>query len=219
VPATGLSYLAHYSGDGVFDPSDSVCEPLNPIVTLKSDAGCDGWVLESGENTSVGGTMNNIATTLRLGDNGVRKQYRSILCFYTGPALPDTAVVTKVTLNVKKFGVNGPGDPVSLFQGFMAEIKKGSFGLPALELTDWQAVANKTLGAFTPTLSGGWYSFDLTPGKAHVNKLAANSGLTQIRLRFKLGDNNDAVANFLSLYSGNAGAANRPQLIIEYSVP
>jgi hypothetical protein len=43
--------------------------------------------------------------------------------------------------------------------------------------------------------------------------------LTQIRLRFKLDDNNNNVANFLSLYSGNAGAANRPQLIVEYYVP
>ena len=35
------------------------------------------------------------------------------------------------------------------------------------------------------------------------------------RLRFKLGDNN-ALANYLSLYSGNAGAANRPQWVIQY---
>jgi hypothetical protein len=42
--------------------------------------------------------------------------------------------------------------------------------------------------------------------------------VTQIRLRFKLDDNNNAVANFLKLYSGNAPAASRPQLIIEYNV-
>jgi hypothetical protein len=36
------------------------------------------------------------------------------------------------------------------------------------------------------------------------------------RLRFKLGDNNNALANYLSLYSGNAGAANRPQWVIQY---
>ncbi|MBI5932062.1 MAG: hypothetical protein HY867_00025 [Chloroflexi bacterium] len=52
-----------------------------------------------------------------------------------------------------------------------------------------------------------------------INKLATGSGLTQIRLRFKLDDNNNAVANYLSLYSGNAGAASRPQLVIGYTVP
>jgi len=43
--------------------------------------------------------------------------------------------------------------------------------------------------------------------------------LTQIRLRFKLGDNGNAVANYLSLFSGNAPIDSRPQLIIQYYVP
>lgn len=45
------------------------------------------------------------------------------------------------------------------------------------------------------------------------------SGLAQIRLRFKLYYNNNAIANYLSLYSGNAPTASKPQLIIEYYVP
>jgi hypothetical protein len=69
------------------------------------------------------------------------------------------------------------------------------------------------------TPSGGWYSFNLTAAKGRINKLATNGGLTQIRLRFKLGDNNDAIANYLSIFSGNSGAASRPQLIISYSTP
>jgi hypothetical protein len=43
--------------------------------------------------------------------------------------------------------------------------------------------------------------------------------VTQIRLSFKLDDNNNTIANYLKLYSGNAPAASRPQLIIEYYVP
>jgi hypothetical protein len=49
------------------------------------------------------------------------------------------------------------------------------------------------------------------------------SALIQIRLRFKLDDNNNAIANVLSLYSGDAPAATplrgqvRPQLVITYS--
>ena len=64
--------------------------------------------------------------------------------------------------------------------------------------------------------SGCWYSIDLTGASAFINKLAIGSGLTQIRLSFKLDDNNNAVANYLRLFSGNVGAANYPQLIITY---
>jgi hypothetical protein len=40
-----------------------------------------------------------------------------------------------------------------------------------------------------------------------------------ICVRFKLNNNNNAIANYLSLFSGNAPAASRPQLIIEYYIP
>jgi len=73
-------------------------------------------------------------------------------------------------------------------------------------------------GPSTPV--GNVYSINLTSGKANINKLAARSGLTQIRLRFKRDDNNNTVANILSLYSGNAAlAADRPQLVITYTIP
>jgi hypothetical protein len=84
---------------------------------------------------------------------------------------------------------------------------------------DFQTSANKSYGPFQPTLSDGWYAINLTPGKNFVNKLASGNGLTQIRLRFKLDDNNNGKANFLKLFSGNAPAASRPQLIVEYYVP
>lgn len=74
------------------------------------------------------------------------------------------------------------------------------------------------IGAALPA-GFGWYSFDLTAAKTYINKLASGSGLTQIRLRFKLDDNNNAIANYLSLYSANAVAASRPQLIVQYYVP
>ena len=94
-------------------------------------------------------------------------------------------------------------------------------GLAALEKTDFQAAlapTGKTYGPFFPKPdNSGWYSLDLTAGKAYINKLTTLSGLTQIRLRFMLDDNNNTVTNYLSFYSGNAVVANRPQLIIEYT--
>jgi len=65
----------------------------------------------------------------------------------------------------------------------------------------------------------GIWALDLTPARAFINKLATRGGVTQLRLRFKLDDNNNTVANYLSLYSGNAPTASRPKLILEYYVP
>ncbi|RJP48080.1 MAG: DNRLRE domain-containing protein [Anaerolineaceae bacterium] len=229
VPLTGLAYNATYYwhvraiGDGGITYSDGSELAYWSFTTkgrliTRSIAAQDGWILETGENTNVGGTLNATATTLRLGDDATKKQYRSILSFNTG-GLPNSAVITKVTLKVKRQGIVGGGNPVTMFQGFMADIKRGIFGTSALQAADWQTAAQKTVGPFTPSLSGGWYTLNLTSAKAYVNKLATAGGLTQIRLRFKLDDNNNAIANYLSLYSGNAGAASRPQLIIEYYVP
>jgi hypothetical protein len=183
-----------------------------------STAAYDGWVRESTETSNVGNAINSTGN-IYLGDSALRQQYRGILSFSTGATLPDTAVITGITLRVRQQAIVGGGNPVTTFWGFMVDIKNGLFGTAALQTTDFQTAASKTYGPFTTALSGAWYSINLTPGKAYINKLATGSGLTQIRLRFNLDDNNNAIANYLSLYSGNALAASRPQLVITYYAP
>jgi hypothetical protein len=105
-------------------------------------------------------------------------------------------------------------------QGFIFDFKKGFFGSAAvLQSSDFQASANKAYGPFKPALSQDWYSIDLTQAYANINRLNKHGGVTQIRLRFKLDDNNNKIANYLKLYSGNGPVASRPRLIIEYYVP
>ncbi|MGC1378174.1 MAG: DNRLRE domain-containing protein, partial [Anaerolineales bacterium] len=148
-----------------------------------------------------------------------KQQYRSILSFSTG-GLPDNAVITGVTLKVQKSAIVGGGNPMTTFGGFMVDIKNGFFGTAAtLQAGDFQAAGSKTYGPFGPAPVSNWYAIDLTGAGRFVNKLAAGAGLTQLRLRFKLDDNNNAVANYLSLFSGDAPAAARPQLIVTYYVP
>ena len=192
--------------------------PAAVKLTLKSIGAQDGWVLESAEVGNKGSALNRTATTFYLGDDVARRQYRAILSFNTSK-LPDNAIITKIVLKVRKQGIVGGGNPVNIFNGFMVDVKKGIFGKAGLQLGDFQAAASKTYGPFKPALASGWYRINLTSGKAYINKLATNSGLTQIRLRFKLDDNNDTLANYLKLYSGNAPAASRPQLVITYYVP
>ena len=188
-------------------------------ITFQSVGSQDGWVLESSETSNVGGALSSASTTFNLGDDAAKRQYRGILSFNTGAALPDNAVITGVTLKVKQQAIVGGGNPMSTFQGLMVDVKNGFFGTAALQASDFQAAASQSYGPFNQALVGGWYSINLTSAKAFVNKLGTNSGLTQLRLRFKLDDNNNAIANVLSLYSGDGVAANRPQLVITYSVP
>ncbi len=70
-----------------------------PIITktFRSTGTYDGWVRESSETSSKGGTINSSATTLRVGDDDSDRQYRSILHFKTS-SLPDNAVIQALTL-------------------------------------------------------------------------------------------------------------------------
>ena len=184
-------------------------------VTYRSNGAQDGWVLESSETSNKGGTLNSTAKTFRLGDDAARKQYRAILSFNTA-SLPDNAVITKVTLKVKRQRVVGGGNPVKKFKGFIMDIRNGTFGAARLQKPDFQTRADRSTAAMKKNAKNNkWYTLDLSGLKAFVNR----QGLTQGRLRFKLDDDNNKVANYLSLYSGNATKANRPQLIVEYYVP
>ncbi len=48
--------------------------PVILSMTLRSTGAQDGWVLESGEDTSAGATLNSTATTFNLGDGAGDKQ-------------------------------------------------------------------------------------------------------------------------------------------------
>jgi hypothetical protein len=189
---------------------------LNTLTkTFTSISTQDGWVLESGETTNQGKTLSNKGY-LMLGDDTGKKQYRAILSFNTS-SLPDTAVIKKITLRFKRQSVKGAGDPMTIFGGFMVDVRKGPFGKTTLEALDFQSTASKTYGPFKPALVGGWYSIDLTPASTYINKLTTNSSLTQFRLRFKIDDNGNSIANYITLYGGDAGAAYRPLLVIQYT--
>ena len=203
-------------GNGTATCDIGAFERLPPPKTFRSMGAHDGWVLESTETSGVGGSLNSAATTFRLGDEAVDQQYRAILCFDTS-FLPDTAVITKVTLKIKKQGVTGT-NPFTTHQFVYIDIRKGSFSNnAALQLADFKAAASKnSVGKILNNPVGSLYSSVLSSmAHSRVNPL----GMTQLRLRFKLDDNNDNGADYMKFYSGNAGASYRPQLIVEYYTP
>ena len=97
-------------------------------------------------------------------------------CHSPPPACPITPSSRKSHFNVRRQGIVGGGNPVTTFQGFMVDIKKGSFGTSALQTTDWQTAASKTLAPSAPPF-GGWYSVqpDLRQGLHQQTATTARS--------------------------------------------
>ncbi len=207
------------------DHTDYQWHAPDPVtVSYRSNGAQDGWILETGEKTNLGGAFNATNTTFMLGDDAAKKQYRATLSFTTG-GLPDTAVITGVKLTLRRQAITGGGNPFNMFQGLLIDVRNGWFGTKgALQAGDWKAAAHTApagLGPYKPVPVGALYTINLDPAALpYVNLLGTNSGLTQLRLRFKLDDNNNTTANFISFYSGNhATASYRPTLIITYYVP
>ncbi len=185
-------------------------------LTLTSDPTLDGWVLESAQYSNVGGSLNRGGATFYLGDNKYNRQYRGILSFNSA-SIPPSAVVTGAILEIKQAGAGG-SNPFKTLGNILVDIKKGTFGLPALQLTDWQAAASKNaVTVIKNTPVSGWYSNSLSfANLTYINR----SGLTQFRVRFSKGDNSNGIADYLAFYTGNAATpGNRPILIIQYYVP
>jgi hypothetical protein len=184
--------------------------------TFRSQAAYDGWLLEKYETSNKGGESNKDAKIIALGDNKLDRQYRSILSFDTA-SLPDNAVITQVTLKLKRKSVVGT-NPFTTHGKLLVDVRKGAFGGDvSLQVSDFQAKANKNrVGAIANKLRNGWYT---TSWKGRILTYINQSGLTQLRLRFANGDNDDRSADLLKFYSGNAIKTDRPKLIIEYYVP
>lgn len=214
-------------GNGNFITGEAYSVSRPPIIKVKvtftSTGAADGWVLESQEDSSRGGTKNSNETTFTIGDDIKDRQYRAILQFPTA-SLPDNAVVTMALLMIKSqsyFGVN----PFFTHQNILVDIRRGSFGMPLdllginmLQTSAFQAQASlDSAGVIANNPVGDWYWSALAPSAMpYINV----SGATQLRLRFQLDDNDDHGSDYIKFYSGNyRSMENHPQLLVEYYVP
>ncbi len=190
--------------------------PVSQEMTFYSQGTFDGWALEQDETSAKGGTWDYTAATARVGDDAADRQYRSILDFDTS-TLPDTAVVTGVTVKVKKQAIVG-GSPFNTHGLLLLDMITGVYhGFRELEKYDFQAAGSRgNVGRFIKTPAAGWYR---APLRARNHALISLTGVTQFRLRFEVDDNDNLAADYLSFYTGDSSAANRPQLIVTYYVP
>jgi serine protease len=203
-------------GPGIANTAASLAAVPPAVSYLTSYGTHDGMVLEFTENSNTGNSIFTTPTAFFLGDDSTNRQYRAILSFNTSE-LPDNAIVTKATLKIKTFGLQG-SNPFNTHGNLLADIREFYFGnQPILEKKDFQSPANMlTAAVFNTAPINSWYHAIVeTTALQWINR----QGPTQMRLRFKEDDNNDFNADFVRFYSGDSISANRPQLIIEYYLP
>ncbi len=203
----GDAVLARYAVDTV--PAS------RKTAIFKSRGTQDGWILESTEFSNAGGTLNRASTTLNVGDDQKDRQYRSILSFNTA-SLPDNAIITAAQVNVKRQGLVGT-DPFTTHGRLLLEIRNGLYGNDFdLKLGDFAADPSSILPDSFVGLSYTWYTARLGYSNlAFVNKY----GVTQVRLRFNLDDNDDLGADYVKFFAGDAQDSFQPQLIVTYTLP
>ena len=182
-------------------------------ATYISTGTLDGFVLESGENTNVGGSVSTASP--RLGDNNADRQYRSFLSFDTS-ALPDNAVIRKVTVRAQRSGTTGT-NPATTHGTLQVDVKAGFFGSStALESADFQSTPTVAgTCVLTPATANGQWSEGIF--NAAGNAAVSLTGTTQVRFQFSLDDDDDGKNDFLDHYGGESTVAStRPQLVIEF---
>jgi hypothetical protein len=173
----------------------------------------DGWVLESGEFTGIGGSMNVAATTIALGDDVANRQFRGIISFNTA-ILPATASIQSATIYLTGTGVLGASPFV--WSDLKADVKRGFFGSTKyVQLVDFQAAPSFAAVGSQPSCAATGSCLVALSGRAFpfINRY----GLTQFRLRFALDDNNNKKPDYYKIYSGDTTLVRaRPLLVVKY---
>jgi len=189
------------------------------METVRSTGKNDGWVLESSEDSNQGGLTESRASTFVLGDDGQDRQLRSILHFPTY-YLPDNAVITRALLMIKGEALVGT-NPFTTHQNILVDIRSGAFGFigpfayRGLQASDFESPAHReAVGMIQNNPLNGWYYAWLDPSAFEYISL---TGITQLRLRFQLDDDDDMAADYIRFFSGDYdGLPARPNLTIEY---
>jgi hypothetical protein len=209
----------NFVGEGPNSNEASATPVAAPVtVTLTSVAAQDGWVLESGENTNAGGSIDATATTtsaLRAGDDNKDKQYKAVVSFDTS-AIPDGATILSATLRLLRGTVSGT-NPFTTHGTCWVDVQTGGLsGSTALQTGDFQSTATAVQAASLSNAAsnGTWSTGSLNAaGLAAINK----TGTTQLRVYFNLDDNDDTGNDYIGYDSGdNTTSANRPQLVVTY---
>ncbi|WP_420642328.1 carbohydrate-binding domain-containing protein [Candidatus Leptofilum sp.] len=188
-----------------------------PAMLLPSNAAHDGDVRAQNSNNNSGGPTNNGRSQIYVGDDGNDRQYVGIISFDTS-GLPANATITNVELRLQQQSV--VGNPFGNLNTLYADIAPAN-GFDAsydLESDDYLAgaAAGNVISFAAPSGNNTWTSGTL--GAGNFNRIN-RTGYTQFRIHFQTPDDGDRTEDQFRFYSGDAGSANSPQLIITYTTP
>jgi len=185
-----------------------------------SQAAYDGWIRETAENTNKGGLLNTTNLLCNIGDDALDRQFRTILHFNTS-RIPDTAHVTKVSLQFKRHSIIGV-NPLLTHGSIWADIREGFYSNnAALVQSDFAAAPSMGFaGSFKYVPSSLAYKIYRSSLKADALEYLNINGTTQFRLRFGSDDDNDNIADYWKIFCGNMPVPfNRPVLRVWYYEP
>jgi exo-beta-1,3-glucanase (GH17 family) len=173
----------------------------------------DGTIRECSETSGTGCEVDASSASLTVGDDSSNRQHRGFLSFNTS-SLPDNAVITSIKLKVRVEGYTG--NPFEKRHQLKVDTCP-YFGASAkLKPDDFQAGESCIdAGVFDAKPFQWWYIAYLDPEVSPINL----AGVTQFRLRYSPDDDNDQRADYAKLYSGDADDANKPILVLRYSIP
>jgi CubicO group peptidase (beta-lactamase class C family) len=155
-------------------PANAATTLVQHLPGIKAD---DGYV-KCGAGG--GGCAVGMYSTPAIGRGVDNLQNNAILSFDTS-SIPDDAIITRAYLTVSYS--SGAGDP---WEGganpLYVDIKNGTFGTTAIELSDWNAAATASAVATIPY----FYTGSMNSANFNASGLAAinRTGKTQLRLRF-----------------------------------
>ncbi|HKI01015.1 MAG TPA: S8 family serine peptidase [Thermoanaerobaculia bacterium] len=206
----------------VDDVRVSTCPALTPMVsaTFTSIAAHDGFVRESTETSNSGGLAGAsngpaFGAAVFLGDSVSDQQYKIFFSFDTS-ALPDGAALVSARLKLHRAGVEGT-NPFITHGVCRVDVEKGGISIdPLLQPSDFQSAVSAPQAAVcsspVPLAYSSFATLNST-GLAAINK----TGLTQFRLYFSLGDNDDLSSDLVLFSPGEEPNPDfRPQLEIFY---
>jgi len=199
------------------DGVGNVCDTEQVVFT--SIASEDGWVRESSETSGVGGKNNTGASgsmSIRVGDDGKDRQYKSILSFDIA-SIPSGAMFKNIELNLTRVSGSIKNDPSNL--GVISvDLSVGGFnGNPSLENADFEAASSIES---TAVVNDGLSALAIL---SQIGVDAINTGFNQntttvqLRIEHAIDDNDNALSDLTGYYSSNNSSASRhPELVIDY---
>ena len=214
--ATALGVLI-FSGLSAPPIQVSAAPQYAAALTFRSIGEQDGWVKESDEFSQKGGYKNALSNFLLVGDDDQDRQICTILSFDTS-LIPDNGVVSSAVLELRRAGTLGSDPAVSL--GILSvAVKSAPFGGdPGLQVVDFQARANAQKAGVYKRVSGT--NRFTSPLKTSRLYLVSTTGVTQLRVCFTGGDNDNQSMDAYRFYSGDEDGLDRqPSLTVQYFIP